>query len=329
MRVIRRRGWEIPNSRAAPESLFVSRRTLVFGGSLAVAGGAISAMALVGRNQRPAGALAAISDPSRQLYPAARNERYAVERAITPEEINTRYNNFYEFGTSRRIYREAAALKIRPWEIRFDGLVDNPFTIGIDDLLKRVSLEERVYRHRFLEPLSMVVPWTGFALARLVEMARPLSAAKYVRMEAFFDPDVADGQKQFWYPWPYVEGLTMAEATNELAFIVTGAYGKPLANSMGAPLRLHLPWKYGFKSIKSITRISFVDVQPRGFWQQAAPDSHGFWANVNPDVPHPRWSQATERDLTTNEPVPTQLFNGYGRYVADLYADMEGQQIYM
>jgi sulfoxide reductase catalytic subunit YedY len=329
MRVVRRNGWDIPQSRVTPESVFLSRRTLLFGAGVAVAGGAISAMAVANRGERTVGAYAATTDPSRQLYPAARNEQYTVGRAITPEEISTRYNNFYEFGTSRRIYAEAAALKIRPWEIRLEGLVERPLTIAIDDLIRRVGLEERVYRHRFVEPVSMVVPWTGFALAKVVEIAKPLSTAKFVRMEAFLDPDVASGQKQFWYPWPYVEGLTMAEATNDLAFMVTGAYGKPLANSMGAPIRLHLPWKYGFKSIKSIVKIAFVDTQPTGFWHAVAPQRHGFWANVNPDVAHPDWSQARERDLATGEEFPTALFNGYGEYVADLYTGMEGQALFM
>ena len=329
MRVIRRHGWEIPQSRATPESIFLNRRAMMFGSVVAVAGGALSAAALVNRDETFAGARAAVSDPSRRLYPAARNEQFTVERAITPEEVNARNNNFYEFGTSRRIYREADALQIRPWEIRFDGLVEREFTAGIDDLIRQCGLEERVYRHRFIEPVSMVVPWTGFALAKLIAIAKPLSSATYVRMESFYDPGVAGGQKQFWYPWPYVEGLTMAEATNDLAFMVTGAYGKPLANSMGAPVRLHLPWKYGFKSIKSIVRITFDDERPRGFWNEVAPDRYGFWANVNPDVPHPGWSQAAERDLTTGEMVPTRLFNGYAEYVAGLYTGLEDQPLYM
>jgi sulfoxide reductase catalytic subunit YedY len=148
-------------------------------------------------------------------------------------------------------------------------------------------------------------------------------------METFNDPDMASGQKQFWYPWPYVEGLTMAEATNELAFLVTGAYGKPVAKSMGAPLRVHLPWKYGFKSIKSIVRFSFVEERPFSFWEELASNEYGFWANVNPDVPHPRWSQANERDITTNERIPTALFNGYGEFVADMYTGMENEPLYM
>jgi sulfoxide reductase catalytic subunit YedY len=174
----------------------------------------------------------------------------------------------------------------------------------------------------------MTVPWTGFPLAKLVEMAKPTSGAKYLKMETFYDPDMASGQNSF-YPWPYVEGLTMAEATNELAFMVTGAYGKPVAKSMGAPLRVHLPWKYGFKSIKSIVHFSFVDEQPVNFWQEIQPSEYGFWANVNPEVPHPRWSQAMERDISTGDLIPTRIFNGYGEYVAGLYAGMEDEPLYI
>lgn len=175
----------------------------------------------------------------------------------------------------------------------------------------------------------MTVPWTGFPLGALVDHARPLSTARYVRFETFHDPAMASGQKQVWYPWPYVEGLTMAEARNDLAFMVTGVYGKPLANQFGAPLRLALPWKYGFKSIKSITRISFTDQRPKSFWEQIAPNEYGFWANVNPEVPHPRWSQATERVLGTNEDVPTVIYNGYGDEVAALYEGLEGESLFM
>ena len=175
----------------------------------------------------------------------------------------------------------------------------------------------------------MVVPWSGFGLAALVKFARPLGSAKYLRFETFSRPEEAPGQRAFWYPWPYIEGVTMAEATNELGFMVTGAYGKPLVNSMGAPLRLHLPWKYGFKSIKSIVKVSFTDERPKTFWETIQASEYGFWANVNPEVPHPRWSQATERVLGTDERVPTQLFNGYGAYVADLYKDLSGEKLYM
>jgi sulfoxide reductase catalytic subunit YedY len=191
-----------------------------------------------------------------------------------------------------------------------------------------MPLEERLYRHRCVEAWSMTVPWTGFPLASLVELAKPLSGARYLRTETFLDPAMASGQKSF-YPWPYVEGLTMAEATNELAFVVTGAYGKPVAKSMGAPIRIHLPWKYGFKSIKSIVKVSFVDEQPLNFWQQIQSGEYGFWANVNPDVPHPRWSQARERDITTGDQIPTRIFNGYGEFVAGLYSGMKDEPLYM
>ena len=174
----------------------------------------------------------------------------------------------------------------------------------------------------------MAVPWSGFAFKALVDFARPLSGAKYVAMETFNNPDVAKGQKSGWYPWPYVEGLTIAEATNELAFLATGLYGKPMPKQNGAPLRLAVPWKYGFKSIKSIVRFSFTDKRPKSFWEEIQASEYGFWANVNPEVPHPRWSQATERVLGKRTRVPTQLFNGYAEQVADLYKGMEGERLY-
>ncbi len=329
MLIKRKRGWEIAERRATPESVFLNRRNLLIGGGLAAVAGAVAGTSWLNRDGRLGVAQAAASDPTREFYPAARNAAYTVDRPITPEDITTNYNNFYEFGSSKRIARNAESLKTRPWEVRFDGLVEKPFTLGIDDLIKRVSLEERVYRHRCVEAWSMVVPWTGFPVAELLELARPLSSARYLRMETFHDTSMASGQKQFWYPWPYVEGVTMAEAANELAFIVTGAYGRPVANSMGAPLRIHLPWKYGFKSVKSIVRFSFVDERPVSFWQALAPAEYGFWANVNPEVPHPRWSQASERDLATNDMIPTRPFNGYGEFVADLYGGMEDEPLYM
>ena len=175
----------------------------------------------------------------------------------------------------------------------------------------------------------MTVPWSGFQLSELVKMAAPKAGTKYVRFETFQDPEVAPGQKQFWYPWPYVEGVTMDEAMNELAFMVTGAYGKPLPKQMGSPLRLALPWKYGFKSIKSIKRITFTNQRPVSFWEELLAQEYGFWANVNPDVPHPRWSQATERDLETGDRIPTVLFNGYEEQVASLYADKQNEKLLM
>ena len=323
MHIIHRRGWEIPERLATPERLVFNRRSFLVGGASAIA--LMPRTALAQRVED----LARLPDPTANLYPAQRNDKYKLDRPITDEKINGHYNNFYEFGTSKHISVTAQALKTRPWTVKIDGMVEKPFEIGIDDLIRKMTLEERTYRHRCVEAWSMAIAWTGFPFAKLVDFAKPLGSAKYVRMETFLDPKMAPGQHVSWFPWPYVEGLTMAEATNELAFMVTGAYGKPVAKSMGAPLRLHLPWKYGFKSIKSIVRFSFVDEQPVNFWQEIQPSEYGFWANVNPEVPHPRWSQAMERDISTGELIPTHIFNGYGEYVADLYAGMKDEPLYM
>ncbi len=306
------RGWELPESAVTPESVFLNRRQIIRG----LAAGSIAAAA-------PGLAFAATEsdDPSAGLYPVARNERFVAGegRELTSERWATRYNNFYEFGTSKKIWKAAQALKIRPWEVRIDGEVESPKTIAIDDLLSQMPLEERIYRHRCVEAWSMVVPWSGFPFREFVRFANPTANARYVAMETFLDPDTAKGQRQDWYPWPYVEGLTMAEATHELAFLVTGLYGKPLPRQNGSPLRLAVPWKYGFKSIKSIVRFTFTSERPLSFWEEMNAKEYGFWANVNPDVPHPRWSQATEKDLGAGRRIPTQLFNGYGEWVASLY----------
>ncbi len=315
-------GWELPERDATPEDVFLNRRQLMAG----LGAGA------VGLGLAPDFTFAA-ADPSSQYYPAAKNPKFTdAGREITGEKLNTTYNNFYEFGTSKRISRGAQALKIRPWEIRVDGEVEKPFTIGFDDLLKKVQLEERVVRLRCVEAWAMTVPWTGFPLKELVALAAPKNSAKYIQFQTFNDPDMAPGQKPSLFgsnlPWPYTEGVTMAEATNELAFMVTGAYGKPVAKSMGAPLRVHCPWKYGFKAAKSINRITFTSKRPVSFWQQIQGAEYGFWANVNPEVPHPRWSQAQERILGTNEKVPSKLFNGYGEFVASLYTNLQDEVLY-
>jgi sulfoxide reductase catalytic subunit YedY len=321
MHVRRKKGWEIPERLATPEAVYLNRREIVKAAGL-------GAMGVLGAAALPAVAFAD-TDPTADLYPAPRNSKYAIDRPVTPEAINTSTNNFYEFGMQKSISRGAQALPIRPWDLRIDGMVETEFTIAFEDLLRKMSLEERLYRHRCVEGWSMTVPWTGFPLASLVALAKPLSGAKYLRMETFLNAAVATGQKQFWYPWPYVEGLTMAEATNDLAFLVTGAYGKPVNKAMGAPLRLHLPWKYGFKSIKSIVKFTFTDERPVTFWPQLAANEYGFWANVNPEVPHPRWSQAMERDIATNDSIPTRIFNGYGEFVAGLYKGMDSEPLYM
>jgi sulfoxide reductase catalytic subunit YedY len=297
MHVIRRRGWEISEHLATPEPLFLNCRALLAASGAA----ALSLSPKIAFAQR----ISDLPDPTKDLYPAGRNEKYTLDRPVTDEKINTSYNNFYEFGSS-----------------------ESAQEIGIDDLIRKMPLEERLYRHRCVEAWSMAIPWSGFPFAKLVELAKPLSSAKYVRMETFLDPSIAPGQKQSWYPWPYVEGLTIAEATNELAFLVTGAYGKPVSKVQGAPLRLAVPWKYGFKSIKSIVRFNFTDQRPKSYWEALQAAEYGFWANVNPQVPHPRWSQATEEVIGRNERRPTLIFNGYGDYVADLYRGLENERLW-
>ena len=319
MHVIARKGWEIPESLATPESVFLNRRALLTGA------GAIGAGAMLA----PGAAFAQAADPSAHLYPAPRNESYKLDRALTPEDVNARYNNFYEFGTTKNIVAAAQRLQIRPWTIKVDGLVEKEREIGIDDLLKAVQLEERLYRMRCVEAWSMTVPWSGFAMKQLVDLAKPTSGAKFIRIETFMDPKIAPGQRQVWYPWPYVDGCTIEEARNDLAFMVTGAYGKPLGNQFGAPLRVHMPWKYGFKAVKSIRRITFTNERPVSFWEKAQASEYGFWANVNPAIAHPRWSQATEEVLGEGRRVPTLIWNGYGEFVADMYKGMEGEKLFI
>ncbi|MCR4268240.1 protein-methionine-sulfoxide reductase catalytic subunit MsrP [Nitratireductor sp. ZSWI3] len=321
----RRPRWAISENQATPETVFENRRAILKG--LGLGAGALAGIPLLpsyatAEAARDAAALTA------DLYPAERNERYEVDRELTPEDISGTYNNFYEFGSHKQIARAAQSLVTHPWDIEIDGMVEAPMRIAFEDLVRRVSLEERLYRHRCVEAWSMTVPWTGFPLSALVALAKPSASARYIRFETFNEPKMASGQKQVWYPWPYVEGVTMEEAANDLAFMVTGVYGKPLAKQFGAPVRLALPWKYGFKSIKSIRRVSFTDKRPTSFWEQIAGNEYGFWANVNPEVPHPRWSQAEERILHTGESVPTQLYNGYAEEVAGLYADLTGETLF-
>jgi sulfoxide reductase catalytic subunit YedY len=317
-----KRRWEIKESEATPEAFFTGRRNLLRAGAAAIAAEALGL---------PAAFAAAGPDPTASLYPAKRNPAYTLDRPLTPEAVNTHYNNFYEFSMAKNAGELAEeALVTRPWTVQIDGLVDKPQTIAFDDLVRKMPLEERLYRHRCVEAWSMAIPWTGFALKSLVDLAKPQSGAKYVQLQTFKNPKIAPGQRQFWYPWPYTEALTMAEATNDLAFMVTGAYGKPLAKCFGAPLRLATPWKYGFKSIKSITKISFVAERPKTFWETLGPTEYGFWANVNPAVPHPRWSQATEEIIGTGgQRRPTLIYNGYGPEVASLYSGLGNEKLFM
>ncbi|HUG61702.1 MAG TPA: protein-methionine-sulfoxide reductase catalytic subunit MsrP [Methylomirabilota bacterium] len=315
-----KRRWELNETAATPEDAFMNRRQI-----LATAGLGAGLLMTAGLRQVKAQDGSPIAD----LFPAKRNETFVLDRDLTPEDVNAAYNNFYEFGSHKSIAAEAQNLQPRPWTVTVDGMVEEEKTIDVDALIRAMPIEERLYRHRCVEAWSMTIPWTGFPLKALVDWARPLSSAEYIRFETFFDPIMASGQNQVWYPWPYVEGLTLAEANNELAFMVMGAYGKTLLNQFGAPLRLATPWKYGFKSIKSIARVTFTDERPVSFWEEIQGSEYGFWANVNPEVPHPRWSQAQERILHTNEMVPTQLFNGYAEEVAGLYEGLEDERLYV
>ena len=310
-----RRAWELPESAATPEHVYMSRREWLKAAGFAGLG---LGAALAGNGLLAGSALAAIGG-----YPFPRNDAYQLDRAITDEEEATTYTNFYEFGSSKNIWKKTRKMSNDPWAVTIDGLVEEEITLDAADLVSRMGgFEERLYRHRCVEAWSMAVPWSGVPLANLMKVANPKPEAKYLRMETFMDPDVAPGQKQGWYPWPYVEGLTIEEAQNELAFLATGIYGKPLPNQNGAPIRLVTPWKYGFKAIKSIVRFTFTDQRPVSFWEQLAGNEYGFWANVNPGIPHPRWPQRTERLLGTGQRVPTQIFNGYREQVEHLYANL-------
>ena len=254
------------------------------------------------------------------------NKNYFLPSPYTNEKLATTYTNFYEFGSSKNIWRRASKLKVDNWSIKIDGLVKKKKIFDIKNLKKLIGLEERIYRFRCVEGWAMVVPWLGFPVNKILDIVDPHKDAKYLRFETFYDPQIAPGQKQSWYPWPYVEGITIEEAKNDLAFFATGMYGKNIPNQNGAPLRLVLPWKYGFKSIKSIVKITFTKEQPIGLWEKLAPNEYGFWANVNPNVSHPRWSQSKEKLLGTNEFQKTKIYNGYEENVSYLYANLSKQE---
>ncbi len=312
------KGWEIPERLATPEDVYLNRRSFLRGASLAAAGavGSILPLAAFGK-KRDKGA-AKLLTPLK----ASHNSRYTVDYPMTSEPIAIGYNNYYEFTeVKNEVWRLAEDFEARPWQIEIKGHVEKPRKIDVDDLMHQMPLEERVYHHRCVEAWAIFVPWIGFPMKKFVEWCAPTSKARYVRMVSFFRPGAAPGQRNHRdYPWPYFEGLTMAEATNELALMVVGMYGKLLPNQNGAPLRVHLPWKYGYKSIKAITRFEFVEKEPHTFWSSAVPDEYDFWANVNPHKSHPRWSQATERIVETGQRIPTKMYNGYEKFVTSLYS---------
>ena len=296
---------------ATPEALWLRRREFL---ALGAAGaGAL----LLARG-------AAAAEPTGPVLPVARRAEKAGGEKPTDWDGVTGYNNFYELGTEKSDpAAHAGSLRTRPWTVRIEGEVKRPQTVAIDDLLRWFPLEERIYRMRCVEAWSMVIPWVGFPLGDLVRRVEPTSKARYVAFQTLLDPDQLPGQRRRVLDWPYVEGLRIDEATHPLALLAVGVYGRALPGQNGAPLRLVVPWKYGFKGAKSIVNISFQEAQPRTTWNLSAPGEYGFYANVNPDVDHPRWSQARERRLGEFLRRKTLPFNGYGDEVASLYAGMD------
>jgi sulfoxide reductase catalytic subunit YedY len=319
------RPWDLPERAATPEAVALSRRRWLkragLGGIL-LGGAAGAGLWWTWYRGSDADVLGAgtVDAPGKQLYPAATNPRFGeVERPLTEEVAAARCCNFYEFSGGKAVWRRVDAFEPVPWALEVAGLVARPRKYDLDDLLRAFPLEQRVYRHRCVEAWAMAVPWTGFPLAALLRKAGPLPGARFVRFVSFLKPGQAPRQNDPSMPWPYSEGLTLAEATNELAFVATGMYGHPLLRQHGAPVRLVVPWKYGFKSAKSIVRIELTRSQPATFWNTLVPHEYGFEANVDPDVPHPRWSQRTEKMLGTGERRPTLKHNGYGEWVGQLY----------
>ena len=293
-------------------------RTAVYGGL--AAGGGATWWWWRGSDRRVVTAGRTVDLRLAHSFPAPRNGRFAVDRPITNQPAVARYNNFFEFTSTKRVWAIVEDWELGDWKVEVSGLVGRPTTLDIDDLNRRFEYEERVYRHRCVETWAMVVPWTGFPLRKLLDYVNPLPQARYVRFTSFDHTQVACAQQDNSYPWPYTEGLTLAEATNELAFLVTGMYGEPLLKQNGAPVRLVVPWKYGYKSAKSLVRIELVSHKPTTFWNTMGPEEYGFTSNVDPSTPHPRWSQEFEYDIGTGERRRTLPYNGYGEWVAQLYS---------
>lgn len=327
-----RRGPSMPP--VTPEGVWLERRRLIallgLGGLTAAAAPALAcAQTASGVEQDPTTTYPASKKwvptwrpaGGPELYPAKRSDAYTIRRSLSPEDVAASHNNFYEFlpGKGGAVHERVGDFVPRPWKVTIAGEVEEERTVDVDELTKLAPLEERLYHFRCVEAWSMVVPWTGLPLAKLVEWCKPKATAKFVRFVSFHDPKRARGQRSLSYDWPYYEALRMDEATHPLSLLVTGIYGHGLPMQHGAPLRVIVPWKYGYKSPKSIVRIEFTTEEPPTFWNDAQPREYSFLSNVEPDVPHPRWSQATERDLTTGDRIPTLPYNGYADQVAKLY----------
>src|SRR3954447_14124672 len=307
----------LPSSEVTPEGLYVRRRDFLAGGAAAATG---VTLALAGCKPKPAAAIA----PTEPPLPGVKPGPFATNEAQTSYKDITTYNNFYELGTDKSDpAANAHLLKTRPWTVAFEGEIAKPQVIDIDTLLGRFGLEERIYRLRCVEAWSMVIPWVGFPLGPLIQQLQPTSRAKYLAFTTKLAPDELPGQRTSALDWPYVEGLRIDEAMHPLTILAVGLYGRVLPNQDGAPIRLVVPWKYGFKSIKSIVRVRFVETEPPTSWNRQNAHEYGFYSNVNPEVDHPRWSQATERRIGELRRRQTLAFNGYGKEVASLYAGMD------
>ncbi len=310
MLIKRSENWQESENSVTSETVYLNRRRLLAG--VAVAGAAALAPSVFAQRDRVLKPLTATPTS------------FKLDESPTPEDAITQYNNYYEFGTGKGDPADNAwRLKPAPWSVKVDGLVDKPGTYALEDLVDFNALEDRIYRLRCVEAWSMIVPWVGIPLASVLKKIEPQSGAKYVAFETLADRDQMPGLRWPVLDWPYTEGLRMDEAMNDLAFLAVGLYGKELPNQNGAPLRLVVPWKYGFKSIKSIVRISLTDTQPATSWNISAPREYGFYSNVNPDVDHPRWSQSRERRIGEFGRRKTAKFNGYGDLVAGMYAGMD------
>ncbi len=315
--------WRIPEGEVTPESVYLTRRAclgLLGIGGLALAGLIPGCSRTVSEEElAKEGPSWEWSPASKAVYPAERNPAFTLDRPSTAEHIAAQYNNFYEFSQDKDdVWQRVRRFQAHPWMLEIKGLVRKPLELDADQLLKMMPMEERLYRLRCVEAWAMAVPWTGFPLKALIEKVEPLPEARHVRFTSFLQPEVAMGQKGYG-PWPYTEGLTMDEAMHELTLLATGIYGHPLPKQHGAPIRLVTPWKYGFKSIKSIVSIEFVSEQPATFWNTLVPHEYDLEANVNPEIPHPRWSQKTERMIGTNKRHPSIYLNGYGQWAGALY----------
>ena len=312
-----KKGWDIPSSEITPKSVYLNRRRFIAGASAA------AAMMSAERT------LWELASPSQKVRAGTKlsgviKGPFGTDEKQTPYNDVTHYNNFYEFGVGKEEPAEKAKnFKTSPWTLVVDGAVNKPKTFDLDAMTKLAPLEERVYRHRCVEAWSIVVPWIGFPLNALIKQVEPTSKAKYVAFQSLYDPKQMPGARYAGIPFPYVEGLRMDEAMHPLALLCFGMYGETLPNQDGAPVRLVVPWKYGFKSIKSIVKIKFVEHEPPTTWNLANPREYGFYSNVNPSVDHPRWSQAKERRLGEFFRRPTLMFNGYGEQVTQLYAGMD------